>query len=93
VSLSRVITSTSARQSGHQVEPAFARRIIVKLALNRGELAHAIEMLQTSAPYELAVPGIDYYFFFGGLYPVSVRGEAHLAAHQSGAATAEFRNS
>ena len=48
-------------------------------------------MLQTAIPYELAVPGIDYYFFFGGLYPAYVRGEAYLAAHQGAEAAAEFQ--
>jgi eukaryotic-like serine/threonine-protein kinase len=61
------------------------------LALNRGESSHAIELLQTAAPYELAVPGIDYYFFFGGFYPAHVRGEAYLAAHQGAEAAAEFQ--
>ena len=28
-----------------------------------------IELLQIAVPYELAVPSIGYYFFFGGLYP------------------------
>ena len=61
------------------------------LALNHGEPSHAIEVLQTVVPYELAVPGIDYYFFFGGLYPAYVRGEAYLAAHQGAEAAAEFQ--
>ena len=60
-------------------------------ALNRGEPARAIELLQTNVPHELAVPGIDYYFFFGGLYPVYVRGLAYLAAHQGAEAAAEFQ--
>jgi hypothetical protein len=61
------------------------------LALNHGESSHAIELLQTAAPYELAVPGIDYYFFIGGFYPAYVRGEAYLAAHQGAEAAAEFQ--
>ena len=60
-------------------------------ALNRGEPSHAIELLQTAVPYQLAVPAIDYYFFFGGLYPAYVRGEAYLAAHQGAEAAAEFQ--
>jgi len=60
-------------------------------ALNRSEPSHAIEVLQTAIPYELAVPGIDYYFFFGGLYPAYVRGGAYLAAHQGAEAAAEFQ--
>ena len=60
-------------------------------ALNRGESSHAIELLQIAVPYELAVPSIDYYFFFGGLYPAYVRGEAYLAAHHGVEAAAEFQ--
>jgi len=60
-------------------------------ALDRGEPSHAIELLQTAVPYELAVPGIDYYFFFGGLYPAYVRGEAYLAAHRGAEAATEFQ--
>jgi DNA-binding winged helix-turn-helix (wHTH) protein/predicted Zn-dependent protease len=61
------------------------------IALNHGEPARAIEQLQTAVPYELAVPGIDYYFFFGGLYPSYLRGEAYLAAHKGAEAAAEFQ--
>ncbi len=60
-------------------------------ALNRGEPSHAIELLQTAVHYELAVPSIDYYSFFGGLYAAYVRGEAYLAAHQGAEAAAEFQ--
>jgi eukaryotic-like serine/threonine-protein kinase len=60
-------------------------------ALNRGEPARALELLQTNVPYELAVPGIDYYFFFGGLYPVYVRGQAYLAEDAGAEAAAEFQ--
>jgi tetratricopeptide (TPR) repeat protein/predicted Ser/Thr protein kinase len=60
-------------------------------ALNRGEPGHAVELLQAAAPHDLAVPGIDYYFFFGGLYPVYVRGEAYLAARQGNEAASEFQ--
>jgi len=60
-------------------------------ALNRGEASHAIELLQTALPFELAVPGIDYYSFFGGLYPAYVRGEAYLAARKGAEAAAEFQ--
>ena len=61
------------------------------LALNHGEPAKAIEMLQIAVPYELAVPGVDFNAFFGGFYPVYVRGEAYLAAHQGAEAAAEFQ--
>jgi tetratricopeptide (TPR) repeat protein/predicted Ser/Thr protein kinase len=60
-------------------------------ALNRGEPANAIKLLQIAVPYELAMPGIDLFGFFGTLYPVYVRGEAYLAAHKGAEAGAEFQ--
>jgi serine/threonine protein kinase/tetratricopeptide (TPR) repeat protein len=60
-------------------------------ALNHNEPRKAIELLQVTVPYELAVPGIDFNTFFGGLYPVYVRGEAYLASHQGPEAAAEFQ--
>lgn len=59
--------------------------------LNRGAPAQAVEQLQTAAPYDLAVPGITFFWFFGALYPDYVRGEAYLAAHQGDKAAAEFQ--
>jgi serine/threonine protein kinase len=61
------------------------------LALNRRQPEKAVELLQVAAPYEVNVPSIDFNAFFGGLYPVYVRGEAYLAAHQGAKAAAEFR--
>jgi tetratricopeptide (TPR) repeat protein len=63
--------------------------IRAQLALNRNDAAHAIEVLQAAAPYELGSPGTA--AFSPALYPVYVRGEAYLAAHQGSEATAEFR--
>jgi tetratricopeptide (TPR) repeat protein/predicted Ser/Thr protein kinase len=60
-------------------------------ALNHSEPAKAIELLQVAVPYELAVPAVDFNAFFGGLYPVYVRGLAYLAAHQSVEAAGEFQ--
>jgi len=60
-------------------------------ALNHGEPARAIDALQVAVPYESAVSGIDFNFFFGGLYPVYVRGEAYLAQRQGPEAAAEFQ--
>jgi serine/threonine protein kinase/tetratricopeptide (TPR) repeat protein len=60
-------------------------------ALNHHEPQKAVELLQAAAPYDFAVPAIDFNTFFGGLYPVYVRGEAYLAAHQGAAATLEFQ--
>jgi hypothetical protein len=60
-------------------------------ALNRRDSANAIELLQVAVPYELAMPGIAFVGFFGGLYPAYVRGEAFLAGRQGAAAAAEFQ--
>jgi eukaryotic-like serine/threonine-protein kinase len=60
-------------------------------ALNRYEPEKAIELLQVNVPYELAVPPIDFNEYFGGLYPVYVRGEAYLALHGGAQAAAEFQ--
>jgi len=63
--------------------------IRAQLALSRGESSKAIEVLQAAAPYELGTPDV------GGLtpvlYPVYVRGQAYLAAHQGSEAAAEFQ--
>jgi eukaryotic-like serine/threonine-protein kinase len=61
------------------------------LALKHGEPAKAIELLQVSVPYELGVPLSWVFGSFGNMYPVYVRGEAYLAAHQGAEAAAEFQ--
>jgi tetratricopeptide (TPR) repeat protein len=50
-------------------------------ALQSGSANKALEALVPAAPYELG----------SGLYPVYLRGEAYLAAHQGSAAAAEFQ--
>ena len=60
-------------------------------ALNGRKPANATEALQIAIPYELAVPGISFIGFFGGLYPVYVRGHAYLAAHEGAEAATEFQ--
>ncbi len=47
----------------------------------------AIELLQATVPYELC-PARSW---LGALYPIYVRGEAHLAAHHWAEAVAEFQ--
>ena len=60
-------------------------------ALNRHEPQKAVELLKVAAPYDFAVPAIDFNTFFGGLYPVYLRGQAYLALHQGVAAATEFQ--
>jgi eukaryotic-like serine/threonine-protein kinase len=59
-----------------------------KLAVSKGNASEAIESLRAAAPYELGEFG---FYTWNVLYPVFVRGEAYLAAHQGNEAAAEFQ--
>jgi eukaryotic-like serine/threonine-protein kinase len=64
------------------------------LALNHGEPAKAVELLQTAIPYEggaLPVGASESYLGADSLYPAYVRGEAYLAARQGREAAVEFQ--
>jgi serine/threonine protein kinase/tetratricopeptide (TPR) repeat protein len=52
-------------------------------------LAKAVQALTVAAPFELGIPGNT--TFWTNLYPVYVRGQAFLAAHQGTQAAAEFQ--
>jgi tetratricopeptide (TPR) repeat protein/predicted Ser/Thr protein kinase len=60
-----------------------------QLAISRNDASKAIDALQTAAPYELGLT--SYVGFSGTLYPVYVRGQAYVAAHQGGKAVVEFQ--
>jgi tetratricopeptide (TPR) repeat protein/predicted Ser/Thr protein kinase len=61
------------------------------LALNHGEPAKAIELLQIAVPYEMGSPPSCFFGFFGAFYPVYVRGQANLAIHKGAEAALEFQ--
>jgi tetratricopeptide (TPR) repeat protein len=61
-----------------------------KLALVRSNPQQAFDILRVAAPYELGFPALSDYNW-PNLYPVYVRGEAYLAAHQGSEAAAEFQ--
>ena len=61
------------------------------LALHQGDPSKAIELLKTGASYELGAPPCIAPAFLGALYPIYVRGLAHLAAHQGTEAATEFQ--
>jgi predicted Zn-dependent protease len=61
------------------------------LALNLHQPSKAIEVLESAAPYELGTPRSSLQGFFGALYPVYVRGQAYLSAHQGAEASSEFQ--
>ncbi len=61
-----------------------------KLALNKGNASEALETLKAATPYELGASTSSVYAWTA-LYPIVVRGEAYLAAHQGSEAAAEFQ--
>jgi serine/threonine protein kinase len=61
-----------------------------KLALRRANPQQALDILAAAAPYDLGLPSLSLYNW-PNLYPVYVRGEAYLAAHQGRQAAAEFQ--
>lgn len=61
------------------------------LALKKSDATKAFELLQMNAPYELAVPNISYFGFYGSLYGPYVRGEAYLATRKGAKAAIEFQ--
>jgi tetratricopeptide (TPR) repeat protein len=63
--------------------------IRAQLALTRNDGAKALEFLEAAAPYELGLAGGT--TFSTNMYPVYVRGEAYLAAHQGSQAATEFQ--
>ncbi len=61
-----------------------------QLALRRGDVLQALQVLEPAAGYELGTPSGG--AFTPALYPVYVRGEAFLASHRSSEAVAEFQS-
>jgi tetratricopeptide (TPR) repeat protein len=59
------------------------------IALNRNDASKAIEILQAAGSYELGIEGQSGLAL--SLYPVYVRGESYLVAHQGSEAIAEFQ--
>ena len=61
------------------------------MALNHREYARALEMLEIAVPSELGAPRSIPHGYFGGLYPVYVRGEIYLALRDGRKAAVEFQ--
>jgi hypothetical protein len=60
-----------------------------RLALNRRNAREGLAALRIATPYDLGVTKLS--VPWTGMYPVYVRGEAYLAAHQGHEAAAEFQ--
>jgi eukaryotic-like serine/threonine-protein kinase len=61
------------------------------VALKQDKPAKAIELLQSTTPYEEGQPPSSFFGFYGMYHPAYLRGEAYLAERQGLAATAEFQ--
>ena len=60
------------------------------LAVNHGDSSTALDLLQSAAPYDLAVP-CSGFGFYGNLYSSYARGGAYLAAHRNSEAAEAFQ--
>ena len=60
-------------------------------ALDGGQPAECVDQLRVTVPYELAVNGLDFNLYLGGLYSAYLRGTALLAARRYTEAAAEFQ--
>src|SRR6202007_2289753 len=77
-----------------RVQFTYAPTLRALLALNHSRPSKALELLQTTIPYELGRPatgGSEFLLGAGNLYPAYVRGLAYLAAHQGAEAAGEFQ--
>ena len=64
--------------------------IYASIEIRRDKPRKALEDLQTTAQYELGTP-LPQFEVGGSLYPVYIRGEAHLLMHEGKEAAAEFQ--
>ena len=64
--------------------------IYASIEIHRGNPTGAVELLQTTAEYELGSP-LPQFEVGGSLYPAYVRGQAYLLLHQGKEAAAEFQ--
>jgi tetratricopeptide (TPR) repeat protein len=60
-------------------------------AFHQGRTAESLERLQVTLRYELAVNGLDFNLYLGGLHSAYVRGEALVAERHYPEAIAEFQ--
>jgi tetratricopeptide (TPR) repeat protein len=64
--------------------------IYASIEIQRGNPAKAVELLQTTAQYELGSP-LPQFEVGGSLYPVYIRGQAYSLLHRSTEAVGEFQ--
>jgi eukaryotic-like serine/threonine-protein kinase len=70
---------------------AYSPVLRARIALNGGDAARALEVLQMTVSLEMGVQHCTINALFGALYPVYLRGQSYLAAHRGLEAATEFR--
>jgi predicted Zn-dependent protease len=73
------------------VQTSYLPTLRALFSLHAGLPSQAIEQLEAARTFEFADPMVHFTAYFGGLYPVFMRGEAYLAAHKAAEAAAEFQ--
>jgi len=97
LALARIGDAPRATALVRELEKSYAANTLLKLywlptinaaiELNQGNSSQALVYLEAAAPYELGGAGTSINY----LYPVYVRGQAYLLAHNGTAAAAEFQ--
>jgi eukaryotic-like serine/threonine-protein kinase len=98
LAMARGNDAARARSMVDELEKNYESQTLVKvywlptiraaIELDSNNVAQAVVLLEPTAPYELGQPS---QFQLGTMYPVYVKGEAELAAHNGPAAVVEFR--
>ena len=98
LTLARVGETARAKAIVEELEKSYPSQTVLKvywlpsikaaIELNANNAAQALVFLEAAAPYELGEPP---QFQLGTMYPVYIRGQAYLAAHNGTAAATEFQ--
>jgi predicted Zn-dependent protease len=98
LTLARIGETARARAIVEELEKNYASDTILKnywlptikaaMELNANNSAQAVVFLEAAAPYDLRAPS---QLQLGTLYPVCIRGQAQLMAHNGAAAATEFQ--
>jgi serine/threonine protein kinase/tetratricopeptide (TPR) repeat protein len=101
--LAQALSGSSSRSEtlADELEKRFPEDTFVKFtyapvlralaALGQGKPTASVERLRIALRYELAVNGLDFKFYLGGLHSAYVRGEAFVAERRYGEGIAEFQ--
>jgi eukaryotic-like serine/threonine-protein kinase len=98
LTMARIGETARAKDIVDELEKSYGSNTMLKIywiptiraamELNSNNSAQAVVLLEAAAPYELGDPQ---QLQLGTLYPVYVRGEAQLTAHNGAAAASEFQ--